>query len=88
MRPRMIVVAGPPGSGKSSLFSAGAWGVDAFNADDEAALLNGGSYQAISAQIRQTVNRQFEEFILRHISEGISFAFETTLRTPVPSLSL
>jgi predicted ABC-type ATPase len=85
MRPRMIVVAGPPGSGKSSLFPAGTWGVDAFNADDRAALLNGGSYQAISPQIRQAVNREFEDFIAGHISTGVSLAFETTLRTPVPS---
>jgi predicted ABC-type ATPase len=83
MRPRMIVVAGPPGSGKSSMLSPRSRGVDAFNADDRAAFLNGGSYHAISTQIRETVNREFEEFIMRHISDGVSFAFETTLRTQV-----
>ena len=30
----MVVVAGPPGSGKSSAFPADAVGVDAFNVDD------------------------------------------------------
>jgi predicted ABC-type ATPase len=48
----MIVVAGPPGSGKSSLFPVSETGLDFFNADDKAAELNGGSYQNISAEIR------------------------------------
>jgi len=81
MRARMIVVAGPPGSGKSSLFSAYRLGVDAFVADDWAANLNRGSYQGISAGIRQRVNREFERFITGHIQAERSFAFETTLRT-------
>jgi len=54
MLPRMIVVAGPPGSGKSSAFPVSAFGV--------AAELNGGSYHGISSKIRQAVNREFETF--------------------------
>jgi predicted ABC-type ATPase len=34
MRPRMYIVAGPPGSGKSSAFPVSGFGVDFFNADD------------------------------------------------------
>jgi len=81
MRPRMIVVAGPPGSGKSSLFSPYRLGIDAFVADDRAAKLNLGSYQGISPAIRRRVNREFDRFIKGHIQAGRSFAFETTLRT-------
>jgi len=53
MSPRMIVVAGPPGSGKSSLFPVSGFGVPYFNADDRAAELNGGSYVGISRQVRK-----------------------------------
>jgi len=60
MLPRMIVVAGPPGSGKSSAFPVSAFGV--------AAELNGGSYHGISSKIRQTVNREFETFIHTQIA--------------------
>lgn len=81
MRPRMIVVAGPPGCGKSSLFSPYRLGVDAFVADDQAARLNWGSYQGISPAIRLRVNRELERFITGHIQAGRSFAFETTLLT-------
>ena len=79
----MILVAGPPGSGKSSLFSPYNLGIDAFNADDRAAVLNGGSYQAIPPAIRAVGNREFEDSILSHISGGVSFGFETTLRSEV-----
>lgn len=37
MAPRMFIVAGPPGAGKSTAFSASGFGVDFFNADDRAA---------------------------------------------------
>ena len=83
MLPRMIVVAGPPGSGKSSAFPVSAFGVAFFNADDRAAELNGGSYHGISSKIRQTVNREFETFIQTQIDSGRSFAIETTLRSTV-----
>ena len=81
--PRLIVIAGPPGSGKSTLFPVSAFGVDSFNADDRAAELNGGSYLRINTQIRQQVNREFESFISSHIETRKSFAFETTLRTEI-----
>jgi len=79
----MIVVAGPPGSGKSSLFPVSETGLDFFNADDKAAELNGGSYQNISAEIRAQVGGLLERFIAEHIHSGRSFAYETTLRTDV-----
>ncbi|MGK3996902.1 hypothetical protein [Sorangium sp. So ce1024] len=43
-RPRMIVVAGPPGSGKSLHFPVEVLGGDGFNVDVRAAALNGGSF--------------------------------------------
>ena len=83
MQPRMIIVAGPPGSGKSSAFSLSKFGVDSFNADDRAAELNDGSYQQISLATRQRVNKEFEDFVISHIKDKRSFAIETTLRTDV-----
>ena len=50
--PVMHVVAGPPGSGKSSSFPVSETGLPHFNIDDRAALLNGGSYQGIPSEIR------------------------------------
>lgn len=81
--PRMIVIAGPPGSGKSTAFPVASFGVDCFNADDRAAELNGGSYLRISRRVRDQVNREFEAFILDHISARKSMAFETTLRSSI-----
>jgi len=46
MSSTMIVVAGPPGSGKSTAFPVSSFGVAFFNADDRAATLNGESYTA------------------------------------------
>ena len=84
MSPRMFVVAGPPGGGKSSVFSRSVSGIaDVFNADDRAAELNGGSYRGIPQEIRAATNREFEQFIISHIREHKDFAFETTLRTPI-----
>lgn len=83
MAPRMIVVAGPPGSGKSSLFPVSSFGVAFFNADDRAADLNGGSYIGIPRHLRLQVNREFEEFVIENIAIRRSFAIETTLRSSV-----
>ena len=83
MPPRMIVVAGPPGGGKSSIFPLAKLGTRYFNADDRAAELNGGSYIGIPKHIRETVNREFETFVSDCISQHESFAVETTLRSAV-----
>jgi predicted ABC-type ATPase len=83
MIPRMIVVAGPPGSGKSTLYPVSSFGVSYFNADDRAAELNGGSHVGISTEIRKIVNREFEAFVLGSIEKRASFAIETTLRSNV-----
>lgn len=80
----MVVVAGPPGSGKSSLLrppddSELAY----FNADERARDLNHGSGHNISLAIRAVVNQELEAFILYNIREGRSFCYETTLRTAI-----
>jgi predicted ABC-type ATPase len=83
MRPQMIVVAGPPGSGKSVAFPVDSFGVDFFNADDRSAQLNKGSYQGITLEIRAIVNNEFEAFVADHIRNHASFAIETTLRSDI-----
>src|SRR5260370_11454062 len=80
---RMFIVAGPPGAGKSSVFSLSDFANHVFNADDRAAQLNAGSYEIIPLSVRQTVNREFEEFVSAHVRSGTSFALETTLRSAV-----
>lgn len=79
-RPRMIVVAGPPGSGKTRFFPVTAFGVDAFNIDDRCAQILG-SYRAIPREVRRAVAKECERFVLEHITQKRSFAVETTLRT-------
>jgi predicted ABC-type ATPase len=79
----MQVVAGPSGSGKSSLFPVDAAGVDHFNVDDRCARLNRGSYVGIGPEIRAQANAECEAFIARHITTRTSFAVETTLRTDI-----
>jgi predicted ABC-type ATPase len=76
----MIVVAGPPGSGKTRYFPVSAFGVDAFNVDDRCAQILG-SYRAIPRDVRRAVAKECERFVLAHVSAGASFAVETTLRT-------
>jgi predicted ABC-type ATPase len=82
-RPRMVVVAGPPGSGKTSRFPLNEFGVDYFNADMRAAELNNGFFRGISKEIRSQVNAEFEQWVRDHISDRKSFALETTLRSTV-----
>ena len=82
MVPTMIVVAGPPGGGKSSIFPVASFGVAHCNADDRAAELNG-SYLGIPTDIRRVVNREFEAFVSDCIETRTSFAIETTLRSDV-----
>jgi predicted ABC-type ATPase len=79
----MTVVAGPPGSGKSSRFPLSSFHIDCFNADDRAAELNLGSFHKIPAEIRANVNLEFQQWILNHIRDRQSFAIETTLRSPI-----
>jgi predicted ABC-type ATPase len=81
MQPKMVIVAGPPGSGKSTAFPVAKFGLNSFNADDRAAALNDGSYRGISPVIRERVGKEFEDFVLTHIEDKQSFAIETTLRT-------
>lgn len=76
----MIVVAGPPGSGKTSAFPVTAFGVDAFNIDDRCAQVLG-SYRAIPRDVRRSVAKECERFVEDHIVHKRSFAVETTLRT-------
>ena len=83
MHPRMVIVAGPPGSGKSAAFPVSSFGIDYFNADDRAAQLNNTSYQGISVEIRVAVNKEFERFVEEHIQQHKSFAVETTLRSDI-----
>ena len=81
--PTMLIVAGPPGWGKSTHFPVGGTGIDWFNGDDRAAQLNGGSYQNIPLHLRAASGRQLQEFIESHIEASRSFAFENALRTGI-----
>ena len=82
-QPRMVIIAGPPGAGKSSIFSLSDFADNIFNADDRAAELNAGSYQSIPSSVRAVVNREFERFVHANIAAGTSFALETTLRSTI-----
>ena len=79
----MLVIAGPPGGGKSSTYPVARQGIDYFDADRRCAELNGGSWRSIPQSIRNIVNREFEAFIEGHIAERESFTFETTLRSSI-----
>lgn len=83
IQPHMAIVAGPPGAGKSSIFSLADFADHIFNADDRAAELNAGSYQSIPLSVRAIVNREFERFVHSNITAGTSFALETTLRSTI-----
>lgn len=77
----MVVIAGPPGSGKSSHFPVDSGRIDGFNIDVRAAALNGGSFQEIPRAVRVRAQRECEVFIEEHLTAGRSFAVETTLRS-------
>jgi predicted ABC-type ATPase len=79
----MIVIAGPSGSGKSTHFAANRFRIAFFNVDDRCALLNGGSYHAIPAEIRTQAQHECERFINDCTAQGTSFAVETTLGSAV-----
>jgi predicted ABC-type ATPase len=79
-RPRMLVVAGPPGSGKTTYFPVTAFADDSFNIDDRCAQILG-SYRAISRDVRRAVAQECERFVRDHIERRVSFAVETTLWT-------
>jgi hypothetical protein len=76
----MVVLAGPPGSGKTRYFPVTAFGIDAFNIDDRCAQILG-SYRAIPRDVRRAVAKECEQFVLDHIAHRESFAVETTLCT-------
>lgn len=79
--PTMFVVAGPAGSCKSTAFPGDGFGCDYFNADNHAAMLNGGSYVGIRRSIRNAVGPNCEKFFQDHIVAGKDLATETTLRS-------
>jgi predicted ABC-type ATPase len=77
----MLIVAGPPGAGKSTFFPVSQVGIDSFNSDDYAAQLNAGSYLNIPPRIREAAGKQLQQFIDSHIDQRRSFVFENALRT-------
>lgn len=83
IRPCMVVVAGPAGSGKSQHFPVTSFGCDGFNVDLHAATENGGSFGAIPRAVRLRAQKACEAFILDHIARRESFAVETTLRSSI-----
>lgn len=83
VRPTMMVVAGPAGSGKSTVFPLASFGVDSFSVDDRCAELNDGAYTGIPAAVRARAGAECQSFIEEHIASKASFAVETTLRTQI-----
>lgn len=82
----MVVVAGPPGAGKSIAFPVAAIAarhrMTSFNIDDRCAERNG-SYRNIPPELRREVQLECERFIVERIQRREGFAVETTLRTTV-----
>lgn len=91
--PRMVIVAGPPGGGKSSVFSIFKLGLDAFSTDLRAATLLGQAKNlgrplfqpakedvSLYLDFRKQAGGELERFINDHIEQRASFAFETSLR--------
>jgi len=81
--PRMVVIAGPSGSGKSSFYPGSDFEAAWFNVDDRCAELNQGSYQEIPPAIRTQAQEECQKFIEECTRELRSFAVETTLRTDI-----
>ena len=67
----MIVVAGPAGSGKSTVFPVASFGAGFFSVDDRCAELNGGSFTGITAEIRDP-RRRGEPHLREHPAPGAS----------------
>ena len=91
--PRMVIVAGPSGGGKSSIFPIFQMQIDAFSTDLRSAILLGEAMGAdepvfqpapadvaLYMQFRKQAGEEMERFIDDHIGRRQSFAFETTLR--------
>ena len=77
----MFVVAGPAGSGKTTMFPPRGFGTDFFSIDDRCAELNGGLFTGIRPTLRARVASECQSFIEQHIADRTSFAVETTLRS-------
>lgn len=75
----MDVVAGPPGSGKSTFFPVADRGNESFNIDERRRELNKGSSRNIPAEIREQSIKEYKAFIEGHIRDRRSFSFEATL---------
>ena len=82
--PRMIVVAGPPGGGKSTQLGADYFRLQQipyFNIDDRCKKLHGSS-KGIPLHIRNRANAELRHFCKDHFVAQMTFAYETTLRAP------
>ncbi len=80
----MLVVAGPPGSGKTTFFPVTAFGVDAFNIDDRCAQILG-SYRAIPRDVRRAVATQCERVVNARVFEELALESNPeTLRRTCP----
>jgi predicted ABC-type ATPase len=79
----MLVVAGPPGSGKSRALPLEDTGVAFFNVDDRCYKLNNGSYHGIPREVRERANAECQRFVDDHIGSGKRFGLETTLRKDI-----
>ncbi|MEP7124225.1 MAG: hypothetical protein ABJE95_25080 [Byssovorax sp.] len=78
--PRMFVVGGPAGSGKTTTFPLRRFGTDFFSIDDRCAELNRGLFTDIRPALRARVAAECQSFVEQHIADRASFAVETTLR--------
>jgi predicted ABC-type ATPase len=79
---KMVLVAGPPGGGKSSVMGTRYFSnlkIPCFNIDERCKHLHGSSYK-IPLQIRQQANEELRIFCQDRIRSEQTFAFETTLR--------